>query len=93
LSDGTRAQLLLSLRLALLERVLGEEQGFLVLDDPLLNSSAARKRNAIEVLLDYARQGWQILYLTVDGLTVDVFREVGGDLVEVKRVADFYQSG
>lgn len=93
LSDGTRAQLLLSLRLALLERVLGEEQGFLVLDDPLLNSSAARKRNAIKVLLDYARQGWQILYLTVDGLTVDVFRELGGDLVEVKRVADFYQSG
>lgn len=93
LSDGTRAQLLLALRLALLERVLGEEQGFLVLDDPLLNSSAARKRNAIGVLLDYARKGWQILYLTVDGLTVDVFRELGGDLVEVKRVADFFLPG
>lgn len=90
LSDGTRAQLLLALRLALLERILGNEQGFLVLDDPLLNSSETRKRNTIGVLLDYARQGWQIFYLTVDPLAVEAFKELGGELVEVKAVGDFW---
>lgn len=89
LSDGARAQLLISLRLALLETILGEEPGFLVLDDPLLNSSETRKRNAIEVLLDYARKGWQVFYLTVDSVAVDLFRKCGSDLVEFKKVNDF----
>jgi uncharacterized protein YhaN len=91
LSDGAKAQLLLSLRLALLERILGEEPGFLVLDDPLLNSSKARKQKAIHVLLDYAQAGWQLFYLTVDEAAVDIFQEIGADLIEVKRVTDFYQ--
>ena len=91
LSDGARAQLLLALRLALLERALGREPGFLVLDDPLLNSSISRKRKAIEVLLDYARRGWQLFYLTVDQPAVEIFRELGGDLVEFSKVADFYE--
>jgi len=90
LSDGTRAQLLLALRLALLEQISGDEPGFLVLDDPLLNSSEARKRNAVKVLLDYARQGWQVFYLTVDRLAAEAFRELGEDLVDVKRVGDFW---
>jgi uncharacterized protein YhaN len=91
LSDGARAQLLIALRLALLERIMGEEPGFLVLDDPLLSSSSARKRNAIEVLLDYAGKGWQVVYLTVDAAAAEIFRECGKDLVEFRRVRDFYQ--
>ncbi|HBG21668.1 MAG: hypothetical protein PHV50_08845 [Syntrophaceticus sp.] len=90
LSDGAKAQLLLSLRLALLERILGEEPGFLVLDDPLLNSSKTRKKKAIQVLLDYAQRGWQLLYLTVDEAAVDIFQELGSELTELKKVTDFY---
>ncbi|HHY40195.1 MAG TPA: hypothetical protein GX502_03005 [Syntrophaceticus sp.] len=90
LSDGTRAQLLMALRLALLEKALGGEPGFLVLDDPLLNSSISRKRKAIEVLLDYARRGWQLFYLTVDHPAVEIFRELGRELVEFNKVSDFY---
>ncbi len=92
LSDGARAQLLLALRLALLERALGSEPGFLVLDDPLLNSSSTRKKRAIEVLLDYARRGWQLFYLTVDDQAVKIFRDLGGELVEFHRVSDFYET-
>ena len=91
LSDGTQTQLLLALRFALLERILGDAPGFLLLDDPLLSSSEKRKQNAIEVLLDYARQGWQVIYLTVDSTAVNIFRERGQDLVEFKKVSDFYQ--
>lgn len=90
LSDGARTQFLLALRLALLEKFLNGAPGFLVLDDPLLNSSDSRKRRAIQVLLDYAGEGWQIFYLTVDGAAPDVFRQLGGDLVTVKRVSDLY---
>lgn len=89
LSDGARAQLLIALRLALLERILGEEPGFLVLDDPLLNSSQTRKQKAVEVFLDYARRGWQLFYFTVDRAAAEIFQELGDDLVELKRVCDF----
>ena len=89
MSDGARAQLLLSLRLALLEKSWEEKPGFLVLDDPLLNSSQTRKQKAVEVLLDYARRGWQLFYFTVDGAAAEIFQELGGDLVEFKRVATF----
>ncbi|HAA89227.1 MAG: Putative p-loop domain-containing nucleoside triphosphate hydrolase [Thermoanaerobacterales bacterium 50_218] len=88
LSDGTKAQFLLSLRLALLERLLNGEKGFLVLDDPLLNSSDSRKRRAVEVFLEYVRNGWQVIYLTVDSAITRMFRESGGDLVKVLRVDD-----
>ncbi len=91
LSDGAGAQLLISLRLALLEQVLGDEPGLLVLDDPLLNSSKSRKRKAIRVLLDYVKKGWQLFYLTVDSVAVEIFKELGEQQVEVKQVSDFYE--
>lgn len=91
LSDGTRAQFLLALRLALLERFLDGEKGFLVLDDPLLGSSESRKRRAIDVLIDYARNGWQVIYLTVDPAVPEIFRVQGGDLVALKQVRDLYR--
>lgn len=91
LSDGTRAQFLLALRLAILERFLDGEKGFLVLDDPLLGSSESRKRRAIDVLIDYARNGWQVIYLTVDPAVPEIFRVQGGDLVALKQVRDLYR--
>jgi uncharacterized protein YhaN len=90
LSDGTKAQLLLSLRLALLEKFLDGKKGFLILDDPLLSSSDARKRRSIEVIIDYLKEGWQIIYLTVDSVAVDIFRELGGDLVDIKTIGDLF---
>ncbi|MGB9791985.1 MAG: ATP-binding protein [Thermacetogeniaceae bacterium] len=91
LSDGTRAQFLLTLRLALLERFLEGEKGFLILDDPLLGSSDERRERVIGILLDYARSGWQVVYLTVDSAVPRIFMEQGGDLVALKRVKDLYQ--
>ncbi len=91
LSDGTRAQFLLALRLALLERFLGSEKGFLILDDPLLGSSEERRERAIGVLLEFARNGWQVIYLTVDAAVPRVFMEQGGELVALKRIRDLYR--
>ena len=36
--------------------------------------------------------GWQLFYLTVDYPAVEIFRELGGELVEFNRVCDFYES-
>ena len=90
LSDGTKAQLLLSLRLALLEKYLHGEKGFLILDDPLLSFSESRKRRSIEVINGYLNDGWQVIYLTIDH-TVDLFRELGG-LVEIRAISDLFSA-
>lgn len=92
LSDGARSQFLLSLRLALLEQSLGNERGFLVLDDPLLNSSSDRKQRAVEVLLSFVRAGWQIIYLTVEDGLPELFAKLGGGLVQTLRVEELYLS-
>lgn len=87
LSDGTKAQFLFSLRLALLEKLFAEEN-FLILDDPLLTSSEKRKKQAIELLLSLAEKGWQIIYLTIDNVLAKIFQESGGELVSVCGVKD-----
>ncbi|MFM8223149.1 MAG: ATP-binding protein, partial [Planctomycetaceae bacterium] len=65
LSRGGREQLYLALRLALIERL--HAQGVempLLLDDVFSNFDEARSHNAIDVLLDFARRGHQVVYIT-----------------------------
>lgn len=64
LSKGAREQLYLAARLGLAERVLGAEQGFFLLDDPLLPADKERLTAGFEVLRSIAAKGWQILYFT-----------------------------
>ena len=65
LSRGGREQLYLALRLALIERL--HARGIempLLLDDVFSNFDEARSHNAIDVLLDFARRGHQVVYIT-----------------------------
>lgn len=64
LSKGAREQLYLAARLGLAERVLGADQGFFLLDDPLLPADRERLAAGFEVLQSIAEKGWQILYFT-----------------------------
>lgn len=64
LSGGTYDQLYLAIRLALGEKRLGNEKGFLLLDDPFLKSDSRRLRRQMEMLLALSQSGWQILYFT-----------------------------
>jgi DNA repair exonuclease SbcCD ATPase subunit len=64
LSDGTKVQLLLSVRLAFLGR---QEQGAkvpLILDETLANADEARALAIIQTATELARSGRQVLYLT-----------------------------
>jgi len=64
LSGGTYDQLYLAIRLALGEKLLGPEKGFLILDDPFLKADTQRLQAQLEMLREIARAGWQILYFT-----------------------------
>jgi len=65
LSGGTRGLFALALRLAMAEAYLGEEEGFLVLDDPLVDLDPARQERASAVLERFAsRPGRQLLLFT-----------------------------
>ncbi|MFO0900591.1 MAG: AAA family ATPase [Pirellulales bacterium] len=65
LSRGTREQLFLALRLALIERLAQAGTRLpVVLDDVLVNYDETRSRAAAEVLRDFAEQGHQLLLFT-----------------------------
>lgn len=64
LSEGTRDQLYLSIRVALAEQILDEDAGFFIMDDAFLTSDTNRlsvQGNIVEELVD---RGWQVIYLT-----------------------------
>jgi recombinational DNA repair ATPase RecF len=65
LSGGTRGLFALALRLAMADAFLGEEEGFLILDDPLVDLDPARQERASAVLARFASlTGRQLLLLT-----------------------------
>ncbi|MCE9547979.1 MAG: AAA family ATPase [Planctomycetia bacterium] len=75
LSEGTREQLFLSLRLALVARY--AERGVrlpLVLDDVLVNFDADRAKSAVHVLRDFAKSGHQVLLFTCHDHIVKAFK-------------------
>jgi DNA repair exonuclease SbcCD ATPase subunit len=64
LSQGTKDQLYFATRVSLARQLLGNESGFLLLDDPFLAADPERLRRGFETLHRLADDGWQILYLT-----------------------------
>lgn len=64
LSQGATDQLYFATRVSLAQQLLGEDTGFLLLDDPFLAADPERLTNGFDTLVDLADQGWQILYLT-----------------------------
>jgi uncharacterized protein YhaN len=75
LSRGTREQLFLALRLALVRSYArrGVELP-LALDDVLVNFDARRTRAAARLLRDYANEGQQLLVFTCHEHVADMFR-------------------
>ena len=82
LSRGARDQLALSVRVALVRRLLGEP-GFLALDDAFLTSDAGRREALASAFVELAEEGWQILYFTFDGALRDRLASQGARVVEL----------
>lgn len=64
LSGGAYDQLYLSIRLSIAQRLLSEEKGFLLLDDPFVKADRERLRKMLDILKRLAGLGWQILYFS-----------------------------
>jgi exonuclease SbcC len=62
LSSGTKSSLALALRLAMSSRFLGSSDGFLMMDDPLVDMDPERRKAAAEVLNDCASRVQLILF-------------------------------
>jgi hypothetical protein len=77
LSTGTQEQILLALRLGCAARILGKESLFLLLDDAFQYADWDRRGWLLEVMVELAQAGWQILYLTMDDHLRDLFHEAG----------------
>ena len=78
LSRGTREQLFLALRLALVSGYARRGVRMpMVLDDVLVNFDQQRTQAAAEVLVDFARAGHQLLVFTCHEHVTDVFRTAG----------------
>ena len=63
LSAGTKDAFALALRLAMADHFLGREDGFLLLDDPLVNMDPERQKIAAGMLREFASRP-QVLVFT-----------------------------
>lgn len=81
LSRGTREQLFLALRLALVSGY--ARRGVhvpLILDDVLVNFDVQRTKAAAEVLVEFAHTGHQVMIFTCHQHVMDIFGELGVDV-------------
>ena len=80
LSRGTREQLLLSVRLALVSMFAQRGVNLpMVLDDVLVNFDAVRTRRAAEVLMEFAAGGHQLLFFTCHEHVWQMFQDCQAD--------------
>jgi len=87
LSGGTFDQLYLAIRVALGEKILQQEPGFFVLDDPFIKADYIRLQRLLQTLQELARRGWQILYFTCKEEVLDLLRpEVEKEEVNLVRI-------
>ncbi len=81
LSRGTREQVFLALRLALIAGYAGRGVRMpVVLDDVLVNFDEQRTQAAAEVLLDFAHAGHQLLVFTCHRHVMDIFGQLAVDV-------------
>jgi exonuclease SbcC len=79
LSSGTYDSVALALRFALLEQIFLGRDGFVVLDDCLVDLDAARRGEAVNIIKEYARQN-QVIFTTCSRETA---RLLGGNTIEL----------
>lgn len=79
LSTGTARGMALALRLAMAEFLLEQRNGFLVMDDPLVDLDPQRKAHAAAMVREYAKQR-QVIITTCDP---DTAAKLGGYMIKL----------
>ena len=68
---------MLALRIGFSSKLLKKDTLFLILDDAFQHSDWERRETLVKILADIAKNGWQIIYLTMDDHIKGLFDKVG----------------
>ena len=77
LSTGAREQVLLALRIGFVSKIMRQKTAFLILDDAFQHSDWGRRELCVEYLINLAKNGWQILYFSMDKHIQGLFDKIG----------------
>ncbi len=77
LSTGAREQVLLGLRIGFAAHLLRQSRLFLLLDDAFQHADWQRRRWLLDQVVALAKDGWQIVYFTMDDHIRDLFNAAG----------------
>ncbi len=81
-STGAREQVLMALRVGMATRISGADSLFLLLDDAFQYSDWTRRQNLVDQSVALVKDGWQVIYLTMDDDIRDRFLEAGETMSE-----------
>lgn len=84
LSSGAYDQLYFATRLSLANQILGGEKGFLLLDDPFLAADSTRLAKQLDMLVNRARDGWQIIYFSVKNEVREYLKDMENEIEFIK---------
>ncbi len=73
LSTGAKQQVMIALRIGFAKSLLQGNTAFLIFDDAFQYSDYKRRPIMIDTLLELAKEGWQVIYLTMDNHIRDLF--------------------
>jgi uncharacterized protein YhaN len=82
LSTGSVEQVMLALRIGFTSKLLKEDKLFLILDDAFQHSDWDKREIIIDKLAAIAKDGWQIIYLTMDDHIKGLFEKKGIEFKE-----------
>ena len=75
LSTGAKEQVLLAIRIGIIKELLGNNYGFLILDDAFQHVDWERRPLLINSLVNLSKSGWQIFYFTMDDNIKELFEQ------------------
>lgn len=84
LSGGTRDAAYLALRLALFDRIYGEERPPLILDEALCQLDGERAERLLQMLCELSRDGIQCLCFTSHEREAEICRRIGAEYKEIR---------
>jgi len=77
LSRGAQEQILLALRIGFATKIASKDSLFLILDDAFQYSDWQRRILLMDKIVQLAKEGWQIIYFTMDDHIRRLFDEAG----------------